>query len=53
MQDQRGEARLLLRPSRFLDELPLTPQTYEKWAIELSLEAPLLEGAVAATSSDK
>jgi DNA helicase-2/ATP-dependent DNA helicase PcrA len=53
MQDQRGEARLLLRPSRFLDELPLTPPTYEKWAIELSFETPRLEGALPAESSDK
>jgi ATP-dependent DNA helicase UvrD/PcrA len=46
MQDERNEARLLLRPSRFLDELPLRPPTYEKWAIELTCEPALLAGAV-------
>jgi DNA helicase-2/ATP-dependent DNA helicase PcrA len=40
MQDERREARLLLRPSRFLDELPLP--SYEKWSIEVSAEPALL-----------
>jgi DNA helicase-2/ATP-dependent DNA helicase PcrA len=43
MQDERGEARLLMRPSRFLDELPTAPlPPYEKWTIELAHEAPPL-----------
>ncbi|HUJ25202.1 MAG TPA: ATP-dependent helicase [Myxococcales bacterium] len=36
MQDERGEARILMRPSRFVDELG--SQTYEKWSIELAEE---------------
>ena len=42
MQEQRDQARLLLRPSRFLDELPAAPAPYEKWSIEVPPEAPLL-----------
>ncbi len=42
MQEERDQARLLLRPSRFLDELPGSPPPYEKWAIEVAPEAPLL-----------
>jgi DNA helicase-2/ATP-dependent DNA helicase PcrA len=43
MQDERGEARLLMRPSRFLDELPTAPlPPYEKWTIELAHEPPPL-----------
>jgi DNA helicase-2/ATP-dependent DNA helicase PcrA len=45
MQEDRDQARLLLRPSRFVDELPLQPTPpYEKWSIELAAEPPLLEG---------
>jgi DNA helicase-2/ATP-dependent DNA helicase PcrA len=43
MQDERGEARVLMRPSRFLDELPARPPAYEKWAIEVAEEVKLLE----------
>jgi DNA helicase-2/ATP-dependent DNA helicase PcrA len=43
MQDERGEARILLRASRFLDELPLQPPAYEKWSIEVTPEPKLLE----------
>jgi DNA helicase-2/ATP-dependent DNA helicase PcrA len=45
MQEERDQARLLMRPSRFLDELPLLPTPpYEKWSIELepAPEAKLL-----------
>ncbi len=45
MQEERGEARLLLRPSRFLDELPTSPTPpYEKWTIDVTAEARQLEG---------
>jgi DNA helicase-2/ATP-dependent DNA helicase PcrA len=43
MQEERDQARLLLRPSRFLDELPVRPAPYEKWSIELAPEPKLLE----------
>jgi len=42
MLEERDQARLLLRPSRFLDELPASPAPYEKWSIELAPEPPLL-----------
>jgi ATP-dependent DNA helicase UvrD/PcrA len=42
MQEQRDQARLLLRPSRFLDELPVGPAPYEKWSIEVAPEPRLL-----------
>src|SRR6266481_3169800 len=42
MQEERDQARLLLRPSRFLDELPDSPAPYEKWSIEIAPEPPLL-----------
>src|SRR5260221_8168572 len=42
MQEERDQARLLMRPSRFLDELPTRPPPYEKWSIELAPDAPLL-----------
>jgi DNA helicase-2/ATP-dependent DNA helicase PcrA len=42
MQEERDQARLLLRPSRFLDELPDSPAPYEKWSIEVATESPLL-----------
>jgi DNA helicase-2/ATP-dependent DNA helicase PcrA len=38
MQEERDQARLLMRPSRFLDELPTRPPPYEKWSIELAPE---------------
>ena len=38
MQEERDQARLLMRPSRFLDELPTHPPPYEKWSIELAPE---------------
>src|SRR5467141_849349 len=43
MQEERDQARLLLRPSRFLDELPAAPPPYEKWSIELAPQHELLE----------
>ncbi|HEX4382455.1 MAG TPA: ATP-dependent helicase [Myxococcales bacterium] len=47
MQEERPQggngARLLLRPSRFLDELPLQPPAYEKWTIEVAPETKLLQ----------
>ena len=43
MQEERDQARLLMRPSRFLDELPTRPPPYEKWSIELSPAPGLLE----------
>ncbi|HZR07214.1 MAG TPA: ATP-dependent helicase [Myxococcales bacterium] len=43
MQEERDQARLLLRPSRFVDELPVQPPPYEKWSIEVAPEAKLLE----------
>ncbi|MCA1827409.1 MAG: ATP-dependent helicase [Myxococcales bacterium] len=42
MQEERDQARLLMRPSRFLDELPVSPAPYEKWSIELAQEVNLL-----------
>ena len=42
-QEERDRARLLLRPSRFLDELPISPVTYEKWTIELAPASKLLD----------
>src|SRR6267142_301557 len=36
MQEERDQARLLMRPSRFVDELPVAPAPYEKWSIELA-----------------
>jgi hypothetical protein len=42
MQEERDQARLLLRPSRFLDELPDSPPPYEKWSIEVAPDAPML-----------
>ena len=42
MQEERDQARLLLRPSRFLDELPVSPAPYEKWAIEVAPQPGLL-----------
>ena len=42
-QCSKKEARLLMRPSRFLDELPTSPSPYEKWSIELAPEVNLLE----------
>ena len=35
MQEERDQARLLMRPSRFVDELPVAPAPYEKWSIEV------------------
>ena len=43
LQEERDQARLLLRPSRFVDELPVQPAPYEKWSIEVAPEAKLLE----------
>jgi DNA helicase-2/ATP-dependent DNA helicase PcrA len=43
MQEERDRARLLLRPSRFVDELPVRPAPYEKWSIEVAPEPELLE----------
>jgi len=43
MQEERDRARLLLRPSRFVDELPARPAPYEKWSIELAPGPDLLE----------
>src|SRR4051794_32396887 len=42
MQEERDQARLLMRPSRFLDELSAHPPPYEKWSIELAPEPGLL-----------
>ena len=42
MQEDRDQARVLLRPSRFLDELPTSPAPYEKWSIELEAATPPL-----------
>ena len=45
LQQERDQARILLKPSRFLDELPVRPAPpYEKWAIEIDVgpDAPLL-----------
>ena len=45
LQEERDRARILLKPSRFLDELPVLPlPPYEKWTIELDAagEPPLL-----------
>ncbi len=42
MQEERDQARLLLRPSRFVDELPARPAPYEKWSIEVEPEAKLI-----------
>jgi len=42
MQEKRDQARLLLRPSRFLDELPAAPPPYEKWSIEVAPDPKLL-----------
>ena len=45
MQEDRDRARLMLRPSRFLDELPTAPTPpYEKWSIELTAERAALGG---------
>ena len=38
MQEERDQARILMRPSRFLDELPTVPPPYEKWSIEVAPE---------------
>src|SRR5882724_1420264 len=43
MQEERDQARLLMRPSRFVDELPAAPPPYEKWSIELAPQHELLE----------
>jgi DNA helicase-2/ATP-dependent DNA helicase PcrA len=43
MQEERDRARLLLRPSRFVDELPVRPAPYEKWSIEVAPGPELLE----------
>jgi DNA helicase-2/ATP-dependent DNA helicase PcrA len=40
--EERDQARILMKPSRFLDELPTRPAPYEKWGIELSPPDPLL-----------
>ena len=45
MQEDRDQARVLMRPSRFLDELPTQPPPYEKWSIELTAEPPALQEA--------
>src|SRR3954467_10554868 len=42
MQIDQDKARLLRRPSRFVDELPLAPPPYEKWSIELAADPGLL-----------
>jgi hypothetical protein len=42
MQEERDQARLLMRPSRFVDELPVAPAPYEKWSIELAATPALL-----------
>src|SRR5438067_2067111 len=42
MTDKRYQARLLLRPSRFLDELPAAPPPYEKWSIEVAPDPKML-----------
>jgi hypothetical protein len=35
MHEERDRARILMKPSRFLDELPAQPACpYEKWSIE-------------------
>jgi DNA helicase-2/ATP-dependent DNA helicase PcrA len=43
MLEERDQARLLMRPSRFLDELPSAPAPYEKWSIEIEAQPDLLE----------
>ena len=41
LQEERDQARILMKPSRFLDELPIRPSPpYEKWSIELEPTAP-------------
>ena len=41
LQEERDQARILLKPSRFLDELPVRPAPpYEKWSIELEPLSP-------------
>src|SRR5947208_1483578 len=42
MQEERDQARLLMRPSRFVDELPAAPPPYEKWSIEVAPDPKLL-----------
>jgi len=42
MQEDRDQARVLMRPSRFLDELPTRPPPYEKWSIEVAEDSPRL-----------
>ena len=49
MQEERDQARLLMRASRFLDELPEPPHApYEKWVLEPSPDSdpPALGGGV-------
>jgi DNA helicase-2/ATP-dependent DNA helicase PcrA len=43
MQEERDQARVLMRPSRFLDELSASAPPFEKWAIEPEPAAKLLE----------
>jgi DNA helicase-2/ATP-dependent DNA helicase PcrA len=43
MQEERDQARVLMRPSRFLDELSASAPPFEKWAIEPEPPAKLLE----------
>ena len=44
MHEERDRARVLMRPSRFVEELPSVPgPPYEKWAIEVEHVPPLLE----------
>jgi DNA helicase-2/ATP-dependent DNA helicase PcrA len=43
MHEERDRARILMKPSRFLDELPTRPHApYEKWAIEVDGAPPRL-----------
>jgi DNA helicase II / ATP-dependent DNA helicase PcrA len=38
--EERDQARILMKPSRFVDELPTRPPPYEKWSIDVTpLEA--------------
>ncbi len=41
MHEEQDRARVLMKPSRFLDELPTRPHPpYEKWAIEVEPAPP-------------
>ena len=45
LHEERDAARILMKPSRFIDELPLLPAPpYEKWVIEAEAGQPRLPG---------